>query len=287
MLHNCSTNPLPEDDFLTSDGALSVISEITAVTENRDLSHLAKVTIGKILDNSEGGAGFDPSYIAAILSEINDVNALEKDRIDELVSARELMNCDPEMDPIFSACTVEKARETPPSIADLWQPIVCNERKRMEFKKIEIESEGGKKVAGKTEYLRFPLLQPKNLEAYSKIYTTYPLLTTPATIEEDRERGDAGGSLNIIDNPTFDSSSWNSNSNVVEGSSLLSGFDSAEQEAGAAAAAGGRPLSKGPAPPSGGKTGSASRDTRVNRQQRKVTSRPGNSSKGEYKFRGV
>lgn len=288
LMYNCSSNPLPEDDFLTADGALSVISEITAVSENRDLSHLAKVTIGKILDNSEGGSGFDPSYIAAILSEINDVNALDKDRIEELVSIHELKNCEADMAPIFSACTVEKASDETVCADDLWVPIVFKERKRMEFKKIEFESEG-KKTAGKTENLKYSSVQPFPLEIYSKIFTTYPFLTTPSTIEEDKERGDAGGSLNIVDNATFETSSY-LNSNVMEGSSQLSGFveqeGSLRDDGSVSGSASSRRSVKSPAPPSAGKA-SSSRDNKINRQQRQVKARNTAPKSGEYKFRGV
>jgi hypothetical protein len=300
LCYNCSINSLPDDDFLTSDGTLAVISEITSVSENKNLIHLAKVTIGRILDHSEGGTGFDPSYIAAILSEINDVNALDKDHIEELVSPRPLMNCSPQMAPIFSACTIEKMSEVTVSTDELWQPIVCNERKRMEFKKIEIESEGAK-TAGKNDTSKYSPPQPVPMEPYSKIFTTYPFQTAPATIEEDKERGDAGGSLNIVDTAAFESSSLysNSNSNVVEGSSLLSGFASfadhdVSREGGGGSSAGGSgqgssrlAVSKSPAPPSAGKRLGGSRDSKVNRQQRKVTAAAPATKGGEYKFRGV
>ena len=299
MCYNCSINSLPEDDYLTSDGALSVISEITSVTENKDLSHLAKVTIGRILDHSEGGSGgFDPSYIAAILSEINDSNALDQDRIDELVSIRPLLNCDIELAPIFSACTVEKTSEETVSADELWTPIVCNDRKRMEFKKIEIESEGAK-TAGKNETPMYPPVQPIPIESYSKIFKIYPFLTTPATIEEDRDRGDAGGSLNIVENG---SSSIYSNSNI-EGSSLLSGLGPLDHDSTSGAGtressssttrntiSGSSSRGKSPAPPGGKKPGSSFRETKINRQQRKVapiSPKNGGAKGGDYKFRGV
>mmetsp|Transcript_19566 Transcript_19566/g.32926 ORF Transcript_19566/g.32926 Transcript_19566/m.32926 type:complete len:1643 (+) Transcript_19566:93-5021(+) len=296
LLYNCSINPLPEDDFLTADGALSVISEITAVTENKDLGHLAKITIGRILDNSEGGGGFDPSYIAAILSEINDINALDQDRIDELVLIHDLRNCEIELEPIFSACTVEKEKDESVCADDLWTPIIFKERKRMELAKIEIESEG-KKVPGKAENLKYAPVQPFPIEAYAKIFTTYPLQSTPSTIEADKERGDAGGSLNLVENSNFDNSTF-SNSQMVDGSSQLSGFNSVDQDGNqlpsredgtvSTASSTGRHSSAGktPAPPSGGRSSSSSRDSKINRTQRQVKAR-NTVSKGDYKFKGV
>ena len=282
LCYNCSAFSLPEDDDFSADGALTVLSEITAVTENKDLSHLAKVTIGRILDNSTGGSSFDPSYIAAILSEINDVNALDQDRINELVSVRPLNNCDAQLEPIFSACTIEKVSEDAASQDELWKPIVCNQRMYMEFKKVEIEGEGTKS-GGRNDESPFPPVVPIPLKHYTKIYTVYPPLTTVSTIEEDRNRADGGGSLNIVD-ANMDSTSLHNS--LVDGSSMMSGMASMEQETrdDVSTASTGRATNSGgknPAPPLSGKK--SFRETKVNRQQRKVTT----VNKSDYKFRGV
>merc|ERR1712167_111369 len=132
----------------------------------------------------------------------------------------------------------------------------------MEFKKIEIDSEGSK--PGGNDASKFAAIQPVPLASYSKIYTIYPFQETPSTIEEDKNRDDAGGSLNIVENDgTFESSSLCSDSNV-EGSSLLSGFNSVEQEkksggssrGDGTTSSGRRTISstpKSPAPPSAGR----------------------------------
>ena len=277
LLYNVSSNTLPEDEYLTSDGALSIISEISAVSENKDLSHLAKVTIGRILDHSEGGGGFDPSYIAAILSEINDSNALDKDHIEGLVSMRPLSNCSLQLSPLLAASTRQKTSDYAKSGDELWQPIVQNERKRMEFSKIEIESER----STREETREYPPCQPLALESYSKIITTYPFLTTPSTIAEDKERGEEG-SLTLIDDGTVGSASLYS---AMEGSSLLSGFTSFGQEnANPSKGEVDSPSKKvkstpNPTPPSSSRKTQIARDARINRQQRKVVSSNGNEKK--------
>ena len=193
---------------------------------------------------------------------------------------------------------MEKTSEETVSADELWTPIVCNDRKRMEFKKIEIESEGAK-TAGKNETPMYPPVQPIPIESYSKIFKIYPFLTTPATIEEDRDRGDAGGSLNIVENG---SSSIYSNSNI-EGSSLLSGLGPLDHDSTSGAGtressssttrntiSGSSSRGKSPAPPGGKKPGSSFRETKINRQQRKVapiSPKNGGAKGGDYKFRGV
>jgi len=280
MLFNISVNPLSEDEHLTSECALSIISEITAVTENKDLSHIAKITIGKILDHSEVTTGFDPSYIAAILSEINDANALDPERIIELASAKPLMNSVAEFAPIFSASIIEKENFVIPSAADLWKPIVFNERKRMEFTKIEIEN-GGTKASVEKETSKYPI-SPFPLNLYAKISVTYPFLTTPANISGQKNSTDLEGSLNLIE----EGNDSGSHSRSVEGSSMLSGFTSFEQDVGSVgreelsvSTVGSKPRSvKSPAPPSSGRK--STRDTKVNRQQRKVVA--SNISAGDH-----
>jgi hypothetical protein len=182
---------------ITPSVVLNIISEVTShANGDHLLSHITKLIIGLVVDKTEDGNGFDPSFIREILTEINDENSLDEQQIAEFMKPKlQLQYLEVDMGSLPPRTVPRRPLEvlSKEEIDALWVPLVSSQRKKMEyFPMIAPAATGGAGGAAGALAAASPLsidpVLPFPMATYDKIIQRYPFVTEPVLLEAKRER---------------------------------------------------------------------------------------------------
>ena len=188
---------LMPDNAISPSSALALVSTIANSAKEEDtLGHVTKLIIGNVLDKTEEGQGFDPSFVRAILSEINDEEGFDDSKIQAFVESKQLQFVKINLEPLIPPYVVTKEKEplTPEKINALWKPFVSKERKKMNV--AEVNPSFAPPPSSISQFnassgVTYEPVAPLPLHAYEKIITTYPYLCEPTLVNAKKEREEA------------------------------------------------------------------------------------------------
>jgi hypothetical protein len=206
---------------MTPLSVLNIISEVTShANGDRLLSHITKLIIGLVVDKTEDGNGFDPSFIREILTEINDQDSLDEEQVAAFMrpkltmrylqlqgkgtsasgaSSNSVSLCQsPQLQPLSLRTVEQRSLEvlSKEEINALWIPLISNERKKMEYFPViassapSVPSAAGGGVGAASSSLSIDAVLPFPMASYDKIIKRYPFVTEPVLLEAKRERED-------------------------------------------------------------------------------------------------
>lgn len=169
---------------LTAGDVLDVVTEVSQMAKEPQLSHVLKLVIGLVLDKSQGRLSFDPSFVQTILSELDDKERLTSQDLAKFMQLRSLSTA-PDINPMQIDLSEFAGIKTPRlGVNDLWNPIVVNHRKKMEY---STPTEGSIMEPNRTpitsDVLQHEAVSAFQTQPYSKIVVTYPFLTEPCTLQ--------------------------------------------------------------------------------------------------------
>lgn len=194
LLLRVSHSKLSSEDPISPQSVLALVSDITESTDDVSIGHVTKLIIGLILDKTEDKTSFDPSYVRAILSEINAEDAYDSTKEQQFLQPKQLaaVKVDISLVPVEHRGRKTVEEMTTENIDALWTPIVANERKKMEYFPTETSSmavAGGGNISVPTSKgITIEPVQPMPMHTYEKIITSYDVLSEPSITASKRER---------------------------------------------------------------------------------------------------
>jgi hypothetical protein len=204
VMYQLAQSRLHPSSVMSPQAMLNLITETMRINSeslsDNLLTHITKLIIGLVVDKTEDGSGFDPSFIRAILSEINDEDSLDEAQIAEFMKPKpvHLTSIDvdmtslpaPAIEPLVSSSS-SGLPLTKEQIDALWVPIISNERKKMEYFPV-IHSNPVQHtsvtIGGTTTTSTIDPVLPFPMAVYEKIVKRYDYVTEPVLIEAKRER---------------------------------------------------------------------------------------------------
>jgi hypothetical protein len=175
---------------LSPQSCLSLVSAIVEGSNDDTLGHVTKQIIGLVLDKTQEGHGFDPSFIRAILSEIHDVEGFDDSKIDEFLANKTLEFVKIDLTTIATPHDSLKQNEvmTAEKIEALWSPFLLNERKQMDVSDVNPSSAHSEDALSLGGARSFEPVAPFPLHGFEKIVMVYPFLSEPSLVGQKKER---------------------------------------------------------------------------------------------------